>query len=67
MKDTDHCKWCGKERPAVAVTHNDPYCSSTCCRRDHGLEATEPGGRKPTMKMRPMSIKKRGYPSRRDY
>ena len=32
------CKVCGKPRPAVAIQHLDPYCSTACARKGHGSE-----------------------------
>jgi hypothetical protein len=29
------CRVCGKARPELAVTGNDPFCSTTCCRQHH--------------------------------
>jgi hypothetical protein len=34
---TGGCKVCGKTRPPLAVSHDDPYCSTKCCRADHAL------------------------------
>jgi hypothetical protein len=30
------CIVCGKERPAVAIKHRDPFCSAVCSRKHHG-------------------------------
>jgi len=30
-------KGCTTRVPALAVKHQDPYCSTTCCRVDHGI------------------------------
>lgn len=27
---------CGKERPPVAVSHNDPFCSTECAKKHFG-------------------------------
>ena len=31
------CRVCGKERPPVAVTNRDPFCSAICSRKHHGV------------------------------
>lgn len=32
------CSVCGKFRPRLAVRHDDPFCSTECCRVAHGCE-----------------------------
>lgn len=44
-KTYSHCIQCGKPKSAVPTTNyvsrleyeRDPYCSTTCCRLDHGI------------------------------
>lgn len=40
---------CSKRVPALARKHKDPYCSTDCCRADHGQPTTKemrPGPRR---------------------
>jgi endogenous inhibitor of DNA gyrase (YacG/DUF329 family) len=32
VKRSSKCAVCGQPRPHLAVAHNDPFCSNTCCR-----------------------------------
>ena len=32
------CEVCGKPRPAKAVEHFDPFCTTACCKERHGVE-----------------------------
>jgi len=58
MGNIAKCIVCKKDRPQVAVTHNDPFCSATCAREFYGTQlpasnpklATKPAG----MKQRPI-------------
>ena len=31
------CLVCGEERPPVAVSNRDPFCSTACSRKHHGV------------------------------
>jgi len=32
------CAVCGQERPPLAVKHEDPFCSTSCCKSYHRVE-----------------------------
>ena len=36
VRKDGRCLVCGKERPPVAVTNRDPFCSAVCSRKHHG-------------------------------
>jgi selenophosphate synthetase-related protein len=36
IRKDGRCLVCGKERPTVAVTNRDPFCSAVCSRKHHG-------------------------------
>ena len=31
---------CGAPLPPLAITHEDPYCSTECCQAAHGVKYT---------------------------
>ena len=37
VRKDGRCHVCGKERPPVAVTNRDPFCSAVCSRKHHGV------------------------------
>ena len=37
VRKDGRCLLCGKERPPVAVTNRDPFCSAVCSRKHHGV------------------------------
>jgi hypothetical protein len=32
------CVACGQPRPHIAIKHADPFCSTDCCKRWHGVQ-----------------------------
>jgi len=38
VREDGLCFVCGSERPEVAVKHEDPFCSSACCREYYELD-----------------------------
>jgi hypothetical protein len=37
VRKDGQCLVCGKERPPVAVTNRDPFCSRVCSRKHRGV------------------------------
>jgi hypothetical protein len=40
VRKNGRCVVCGRERPLVAVTNRDPFCSTGCSRKYHGVTDT---------------------------
>ena len=37
LRKDGRCLVCGKERPPIAVVNRDPFCSTVCSRKHHGV------------------------------